>query len=83
MLPDYVTVTSPLTADGIPILPVPVTPLCRNCKFWGGVVDVTFGQCGNEHLNRHDPEKQTSADTLSDTEVFTGKDFGCIHFENK
>ena len=61
---------------------------CRDCKWWERLYDdddkegAYTGICRHERLDVYDDHPDSAA-ALPDCEIYTGHDFGCVHFEVK
>ena len=58
-------------------------PKCETCRWWlRWPRQGNFGSCTSERAFSYDPdEKVYSANVGDGADVFTGLDFGCVHYQ--
>lgn len=64
--------------------------ICKNCNSWDKFNDENFGYCKNKKLNENKIQDKDSLTFVSSFNISktkflikTGKEFGCIHFNEK
>jgi hypothetical protein len=58
---------------------------CKTCRWWNAdtIPDTDHRVCKHPKMGCEWKEKDTLASIWDDIRIFTGPDFGCIHYEEK
>lgn len=56
---------------------------CKNCKHWEFIDVGTVGLCNHPKVGQTGDNLTRDGLNVSDGEVITGPDFGCVHWKQK